>query len=143
MASVVSYTGLAVQVLEFEEGASPGNFADGDLVETDSSGQIVIATAGDIVGIARDGYTGTQGTKIPVELINPNELYVMTSGGTTNQNQVGLMVDITYTAGAHTVGTTAGSADEVTIMQLHPADGAVASGRVIVRFNMDKIEERG
>lgn len=143
MASVVAYTGLIPQVLEFLEGTSHGSFQDGDLVETDSDGRVVIATSGDILGIARRDATTTAGSAIPVELINPNEIYVVTSSGTTNQNQVGLQLGFdAFTAGGHTVDEAVNTSGEVTMVGLHPTDGAAAGGRILVRFRMDMIEAR-
>jgi len=144
MASVVAYTGLQPQVLNFLEAVTSGDFEDGDLVEIHTTGKVKIAVAGNVYGIARRKYTDAVNGVIPVEKINPNEIYVMKSDGTTDTNQIGLMVDITdFTPGAHLVDTTAGSTDEVTIVGLHPSDpSGTSGGRVLVTFNMDKIEER-
>ena len=143
MASVVAYTGLQPQVLNFLEAASAGAFKDGDLVEIHTTGKVKIFTTGDLVGIARrDAQTATNSV-IPVELINPNEIYVVTSSGTTNQNQVGLQLAFDdFTAGAHTAAETVSTSGELTMVGLHPDDGAMASGRILVRFRMDMFEAR-
>ena len=143
MASVVAYTGLMPQTLDFLEGAATKTFQDGDLVELHTDGKLKVFTAGDILGIARRDAEGVEDTVIPVELINPNEIYVVTSSGTTDQDQVGLQLAFdAYTAGAHTVAETVDTSGELTMVGLHPADGAGAGGRILVRFRMDMIEAR-
>lgn len=143
MAGIVAYTGLNPQVLDFLEGAATQTFTDGDLVEINTSGKLTVATAGDMIGIARRDAQGVEDSVIPVELINFNEIYVILTDGTSNQNQLGLQVLITsFSAGALTIDETANAAGEVSIVGLHPDDGAMASGRLLVRFNADKIEPR-
>ena len=136
MASVTSYTGRTGLVLGFQEGATSGSYAIGDLVKTDSNGQVVIATGGKILGIARRGYTGTQASTVEVELIDPNEIYVIQyKASATNQNLVGVECDLVYTVGAHTVDSAATTYDEVEIVGLHPGDAvATSGGRLLVRF---------
>ena len=136
MASVISYTGMTGNVLGYLEGTTSGSYAIGDLVKTDTDGRIVIATGGKILGIARRGYTGVAGTAVEVELIDPNEIYVIQyKASATNQNLVGVECDLVYTVGAHTVDSAATSFDEVEIVGLHPGDAVTTSGgRLLVRF---------
>ncbi len=109
----------------------------GDLVKFDSSGQLAIATSGACNGICGKTHTSTSGTTIPVELLDPANLYVIraASGTTTAQANVGELFDITFTVdGGHTAAANTTSGVDGQIMQLHPEDGVKAGGRYIVRF---------
>lgn len=129
------YTGLAPQTLICQEGGTSGSYENGDLVKTDSSGQIVLATAGTVLGIARKKYTGTQATELDVEVINFSDIYSMPYSTTTAQNLVGLAKDLVFTAGAQTV-TSTNTYKEVTIVGLDPRDAVGTSGgRVLIKFN--------
>ena len=135
MSSVVPYTGLSPQVIEVEEAsaASANDFYDGDLVKA-TTGELVIATAGVILGIARKTCTGTASTKIPVELLNLNEIYVCRyHTDATTEALIGDVLDFTFTAGAHTLEES-GATTDVYCVGLHPTDGLLASGRLLVRF---------
>ena len=145
MASVVAYTGLIPQVIEYQESAGTQTFEDGDLVLLHTDGKIRIASAGNMFGIARRDAESAEGTLIPVELLNPNEIYVMVSDGSSNLDQLGLTVDISdFTEGAMLIDETDTAGDsEVTIVQLHPADASgTASGRLLVKFNTYALEAR-
>lgn len=135
MASVLAYTGLAHQVVPIEEAAasSANDWYDGDLVKANSSGELIIATAGVILGISRKSATGVASTEIPVELLNPNEIYVAVYVGTTAEALIGDLLDFTFTAGAHTLSES-GATTDVYCVGLYPQDGALASGRLLVRF---------
>jgi len=136
MASVQRYDPIpgAGAILNCQEGATAGSFKQGDLVKVDSSGQVVIATAGYIFGIAGKDATGTQATVIPVELIDPTAIYVARSGTTTAQADVGELFDFTFTAGAHTL-VEAGATTDVYVVGLHSGDAVGTSGgRLLVRF---------
>ena len=144
MASVVAYTGLAPQIIEVQEndGATALDWSIGDLVKCDGDGELVIATQGIILGIALKAATGVDNTKIPVQLINPNEIYVMKYSTSTAENIIGEMVSVTFTKSAHTC-TTGGSAgtDAFYIVGLHPDDAlGTDGGRVLVRFAFTALE---
>lgn len=135
MASVKGYTGLATQVLEYQEDtdASANDWYVGDLVKSESgSGQIVIATAGAVLGIAQKTAAGDDGY-LNVELINLNEIYVSDYNTTTAQSLIGDVLDYTFTAGAHTLAT--GGTTDVYCVGLHPGDAVgTDGGRLLVRF---------
>lgn len=137
MASVLAYTGLAPQIVDTIQeaaGGSANDFYDRDCVKCDSSGELVIATAGYIQGIALKTATGTASTVIPLELINLNEIYVVRyHTDATSEALIGDCLDFTFTAGAHTLEESSATTD-VYCVGLHPNDGAVASGRLLVRF---------
>ncbi len=135
MASVVAYTGLQLQPVEIQEAAasSANDWYAGDLVKNDTSGELVIATAGVILGVAKDPASGTASTEITVELLNLNEIYVVKhTTSITGETMIGDCLDFTFTAGAHTVAV--GGTTDVYCVGLHPDDGALISGRLLVRF---------
>ena len=135
MASVVAYTGLQLQPVEIQEAAasSANDWYAGDLVKNDTSGELVIATAGVILGVAKKAASGTASTLITVELLNINEIYVVKhTTSITGETMIGDCLDFTFTAGAHVVAV--GGTTDVYCVGLHPDDGALISGRLLVRF---------
>ena len=137
MASVVAYTGLAPQVVENEEASagSANDFYDGDLVKADANGELVIGTAGAFLGVARKTATGTASTKIPVDLINLAEIYVVRyKASATAEALIGDCLDFTFTASAHTLDESSATTD-VYCVGLHDGDAVGTSGgRLLVRF---------
>ena len=137
MASVVAYTGLAPQIVEIETDAATDAFKVGDLVTT-SGGELDIASSGAILGIAhRASLTAEDDRKIPVELINPNEIYVIKYHTTTAETIIGEARAITFTVGEHVVAADSGSPGslDVYIVGLHPDDAEGDNGgRLLVRF---------
>ena len=142
MSSFRQYTGLEPQVLTFLEGAGTQTFVPGDLVVTDSAGQVVIATAGNILGIARDAATGTQASEVRVELINGYDIYSVHigSGTATAQANVGMAGDIVFTAGAQYIDIDT-TTSEVYVVGFDDALGTTG-GRLLVRFYMKNLETR-
>lgn len=137
MASVELYSGLNPQVVDIQEAAagSANDFYDGDLVKCDGSGELVIATAGAIQGIARKTATGTASTEIPVELIDIHSIYsARYKASATAEALIGDILDFTFTAGAHTLDES-GATTDVYCVGLHPFDSVGTSGgRLLVRF---------
>jgi hypothetical protein len=134
--SVVAYTGLAPQIVEIESDAATAAFYLGDLVKC-SSGELVIATTGAILGIAKKASVTGNDQKIPVELINPQEIYVIKYYTTTAETLIGESRAITFTVDAHVVAADSGSpgALDVYIVGLHPDDAeGTDGGRLLVRF---------
>lgn len=135
MASVELKSGNP-QVVQIQERAAAvaNEWYAGDLVKTDANGELVIATAGAILGIARRAAQGVDSTKIPVELISHDNLYVVkNTAAATTESLIGTTADFTFTAGEHYV-TTGGTTD-VDIMGLDPRDDlGTSGGRLVVRF---------
>jgi hypothetical protein len=142
MGSWRQYTGLEPQVLTFEEGAGTQTFKAGDLVVSDSSGQVVVATAGNILGIARDSATGTTASAIRVELINGYDIYSVHIGSATAtaQTNVGAAGDIVFTAGAQYIDIDT-TTSEVYVVGFDDVLGTTG-GRLLVRFYMKNLETR-
>jgi hypothetical protein len=133
---ITNVTNLDPQFVLCQEGATSGSFGNNDLVYTNSAGQVILSTTNKIMGIAHKGYTGTQGTEIPVELVNGWDLYSIPYATTTSQAIVGIYNDLTHTHDAQ-VAATAGSAKEVFIVGLDPRDAlGTDGGRLLCRFNM-------
>jgi hypothetical protein len=136
MPSVVGYTDLQIQPIEIQERAAgaANDWYAGDLVANDTNGELVIATAGVIAAIARKAATGTASTLIPIELLQINEIYVARyKASATGETLIGDCLDFTFTAGAHTLDES-GATTDVYCVGLHPDDGALTSGRLLVRF---------
>jgi hypothetical protein len=131
-------TSIQPQVIICQEGATAGSFKNGDLVYTNSSGQVILSTTNAILGIARADASGTQGTELAVELVNEFDVYALPYEGTTVTDMavVGQPNDLVHTAGAQVVATTQGSAKEVFIVGIdgRQAEGA-AGGKLLIRFN--------
>lgn len=132
MASVELYRGEPGPTIRCLEHTTAGGFKAGDLVKL-SSGYVAIGTAGAFVGIAHTDASGTAGTAIDVELINPNSTYKCAyHTDTTAQTLVGDLLDFTFTAGAHTLEES-GATTDVYCVGLIDAAGT-ASGKLEVRF---------
>jgi len=130
------------QVVQIQEAAasSENDWYAGDLVKTDANGELVIATAGAIMGIARRAATGTASTKIPVELISADNLYVAKyKASATTEALVGDVVDFTFTAGAHTLDES-GATTDADVVGLDPRDDlGTSGGRLVIRFDPNAI----
>jgi hypothetical protein len=140
--SFTNTTELAERVLTFSEGAGTQTFQIGDLVVTDSAGQVVVATAGNILGMARDSATGTTGSDIRVELINGIDLYAVPigSGTATAQANVGLAGDIVFTPGGQYIDIDT-TTSEVYVVGFYDPLGTTG-GRLLVRFNIKNVDPR-
>ena len=136
MASVEYVSGPRGEIVLAQEGATAGSFVAGDLVKTNSSGQVILGTAGKIYGIARKSAAAVTGTVTPVELINVDAIYrIRYQTGATALTQVGALADITYTAGAHVVDDTTPTTNEIEIVGHDTVDAiGTSGGRLFVRF---------
>jgi len=141
VASIDRYTPGNPVVIKGLEGASQtSTFLAGDPVKF-SAGYVVVATEGDMNGIARRNPTGTQSSTIEVELIDPNAVYsVRLSTGTTHaQALVGTNVDFQFTTpGAMCMedGTT-----DAYVVGLDERDAVGTSGgRLLIRFHYGTLE---
>ena len=113
---------------------------EGDLVQGDADGMLIIGTAAAFFAIAKKTHSGTStgvdGVATEIEFLSADNLYVMRAGAatTTLQSDVNATFDITFTAGAHTIASNATAGVDGVIMSLHPEDGSKLAGRYIVRF---------
>ena len=134
--SVLAYEGVEPHVVQIQEAAagSANDFYIGDLVKA-TDGELVIATAQTILGIARKTATGTASTEIPVELLNINTIYTANyTASATAETLIGDILDFTFTAGAHYLST--GGTTDTYCVGLHPRDAVGTSGgRVLFRFH--------
>ena len=133
MPSVGWVSGTPPQVVVAEEGTGQ-SYKAGDLVKF-SSGQLVIATAGAIDGIARRDASGTASTACEIELINLDSVYVgKYKASATAQTLVGAVSDFTFTAGGHTLDESGANTD-VYVVALDPRDAVGTSGgRLLFKF---------
>jgi hypothetical protein len=133
MASVQYYAGPRVAPLIGVEGATQ-TFDAGDLVKIDTSGYLVVATAGVISGIARQDASGTTGAAREWEPICADAVYsAKYKASATSQSLVGDCLDFTFTIGGHTLDES-GATTDVYCVGMDPRDGALTSGRLLVRF---------
>ena len=134
MASVELFRGNPGQVVYIQEatGGAANDFYAGDLVKTDSSGQVVIATAGAIFGIARKTALGDDGY-LEVELINYNSVYkIFYKSSGTAVTLVGDVIDATFTPGAHTWDESGATTDAMVVELIDPAN--TTGGALGIRF---------
>jgi hypothetical protein len=134
MASVSWISGTPPQVVPAVEGSGTQAYKAGDLVKF-SSGTIIVATSGEIDGIARRDATGTTSSVTEVELINLDSVYVCKyKASATAQALVGDILDFTFTAGGHTLDES-GATTDVVCVALDPRDAVTTSGgRLYVQF---------
>jgi len=143
MASIELYSEIQPQVLHYTVHATPGSFEAGDLVTVDATGGVKIASTNVVfLGIARTDTSGEGGSgKIPVELIDPNAIYVvrLSSAGTdtttgATDTIIGDAVGFSaFTAGAQVVTDTATASAYVVGRDQRDASGTVG-GRILIRF---------
>lgn len=140
--SILLYSGVTAQTIPVQEGATSGSYVPGDLIRFESTGQVILATAAKIAGIATMSFTGSAGSVgdiQPMELIDVNGLYLMTAAGgvAPTQAEVGDAVNLDFSVGAQFAETTS-STPEIFIVGIYPGDytGAAytAGGRYIIKF---------
>lgn len=132
MASVEWYAGNRIRPIKGFEGTGQ-TFHAGDLVDLDTSGNVIIATAGNIQGIARQHATGTNGSLIDWEPIACDGIYVASyHTDETAQALIGDCLDFTFTVGAHTLDEDSATTDCYCVGLRDPA--GTASGRLLIRF---------
>lgn len=113
-------------------------FVAGDLVTINASGLLVIATAGDILGIAKANHPASTSVYVPVDIIDPVSDFLVHAAGATATTDVGDILDILPTTTA--VTTTADSVHDVCVNALWPGDAVGTSGgRYIVKFSPGSI----
>ena len=138
-ASILLYSGLDPQVVHIQQaiGGSANAFYDGDLVQTDSNGELVIGASKTYLGIARLTATAVDNVEIPVELIDLSSIYRgrLAAGTTGSEAYIGDGLAITFTPGAFTFAV--GGTDEAYCVGVHPSDGWIAGGRILFRFRYD------
>ena len=137
--SVSRVTGVPnIHYFQEASGGSANAFYVGDLVKIDASGELVIATAGVILGIAEKVATGTASTEIPVDVISADEEFVAKyKASATAEALAQDIADFTFTVSS-TAGHTldeSGATTDVRIVDHDPRDKWTTSGgRLIVRF---------
>lgn len=114
---------------------SANDFYAGDLVQVDSAGELIIATASNILGIALKTATGTASTEIPVDVLGDmDEISVKYKASATAEGLALDLVDFTFTAGAHTVNETGATTGAIVIDHDEHDPWGTTSGRLIVRI---------
>ena len=129
-------------IIEKEEAAagSANAFYAGDLVQIDSSGELVIASTGSIWGIALKTATGTASTRIPVDVLSSNDIIsVKYKAAATTEALANDVVDFTFTANGHTVDEGSATTDAIVVRE-DPQTGFATSGRLLVRIKESALQ---
>ena len=137
--SVLLYSGVNAQTLEQQEASnlSANAWYAGDLVHITDSGYATIATGLYILGIAVTAASGTDYADFDVELLDFYGLYTITAEAdtATARANLGACLQITYTAGAHVVGTTTTTSVIHLVGIYNGNDDVTDGGKYIVRFD--------
>ena len=134
MGSCYRVTG-SPNIHEYPESADTAlDFYANDLVQINTDGEVAVATAGVIYGIAKKNATGVQGTLIPVDILTQScEFSAKYKAAATDDSLVTDILDFTFTAGAHTLDETGATTDVVCVD--HGVDAwGVSGGRLICRL---------
>ena len=114
-----------------EDNALAANdFQIGDLVKLNTDGELVIATAGAILGIAQSAATGVDNTAIAVDVLMGDDFSIPWTAEATTETMLNSVVDVTFTTGAQVL-TGGGSTDCVMVDFDDPV--GTSGGRVIVK----------
>jgi len=102
-------------------------FSQGDLVKLDASGTLVVATSGNILGIAQSDNPADDDVYVDVDIITPNgDLFEMVCSGTAATTDLGEIQTVTFTAGAHTIAD--GSNDFIPLKVVTSGSGGIEQG---------------
>jgi len=117
------------EVREYPSGTT-GVYDAGEVVGL-SSGALVIGADNLCMGVALEDAVTSGHTKIIV--ITPEQTWSCGYNGTTAESMLGLNYLVTFTHDAQCVSSTT-STPTITVVGLHPNDGAKEYGRLLVRF---------
>lgn len=132
--SVEYYAGPRCAPIIGKEGATQ-TFDRGDLVTLDTSGYVIVATAGSIYGIACKDASGTTGANIEWEPICFDAIYsAHYKASATTLALVGDCLDFTFTIGGHTLDESGATTDVYCIGLDYRDDLGTSGGRLLVKF---------
>lgn len=130
-----------VEVLEIDS----ASFAANELV-TLSGGYATIAADDGIFGVAMKASTNvtTGNITIPIQVIAPDQIWIMQADTTTAVTMVGEDYGLNWTTGSQAVDLGDTTTPQIRIEKLDPRDGATtgAGGRVHVKFCADVLKAR-
>ena len=109
-------------------GASANEFQPGDLVRLDSSGELILAAAGHILGICDKAASTTDSTLIPVDVLGHDDEISIPCNTTTAENTLGGKGTLTVTTGAQTVTSDVSSGTDFWIIDFDTVDAVGADG---------------
>ena len=133
----------AGNVVLVPEHGTPGSFERGDLVKIDTNGKVqIVSSDQNIYGIALKKYTGTEGTDIPVEVIDTSKIYVAEADAATATTQIGGNFGLNIgTAGSMSVDVGDTTTTSVSVVALDPRDATTTTGgRLLLRFEADVLD---
>ena len=119
-------------IREYDEdnALSANDFQVGDLVALNTDGELVLGTAGNILGIAQKAATGTDDTKIPVDVLLGDSFSIPWTAEATTETLLNDIADVTFTTGAQVL--TGGGTTDCVVCDFDDPVGT-SGGRVIVR----------
>ena len=110
--------------------ATANMFQRGDLVKLDTSGELVLATAGAILGIVGSAATSTDSTYHPVDVLMGDEFSIPWTAEATTETLLNDIADVTFTTGAQVL--TGGGTTDCVVVDFDD-DVGTSGGRVIAR----------
>jgi len=114
-----------------EDNALAANdFQKGDLVALNTDGELVLGTAGNILGIAQSAATGVDNTAIAVDVLMGDEFSIPWTAEATTETLLNDIADVTFTTGAQVL-TASGTTDCI-VCDFDDVVGT-SGGRVIAR----------
>lgn len=131
-----------VRIIEALE-ASSQSFVAGDLVYLNAGVVTLVTNDDEIFGVALKASSNVTSawTTIPVQVITPESLFVAQVDSTSATTQVGEQYGLnTATTDCHAVDIGDTTTTVVRIERIDSRDGALATGRVIVRFQSDRLQ---
>ncbi len=139
------YDGTGVRTVHLPSLASTGTFVAGDAVYL-NSGLVTVAAsgtaAGSIFGVAAAD-NDVASAVIPVYVADPTTVWVGELDTTTANGYVGENYGLNITSGSMSVDLGQTTTTLVRIIDLHPADGAKALGRVLFCWKSAAIQGNG
>jgi len=119
-----------IKYYDEDNALSANDFQKGDLVKFNTDGELVIATAGAILGIAQAAASGVDNTKVPVDVLMGDEFSIPWTAEATTETLLNDIADVTFTTGAQVL-TGGGTTDTVVVDFDDPV--GTSGGRVIVK----------
>ena len=130
-------------IVHLPEHGTSSSFTPGDLVAIEDGKVQIIADGthtSQIFGVAQKGFTGTDGSSIPVHVISPEDIFIAQMDDTSTTTDIAMDFGVNTTAGSQSVAT--GNTGAVAVIDFfEPVNTAV--GKVLVKFNPSVLQGSG
>jgi hypothetical protein len=139
------YDGQNVRTVHLPALASTGTFVAGDAVYL-NAGLVTVAASGTVIGsifgvAAADNDVAS--AVIPVYVADTTSLWVGECDTTTANSQVGENYGLNITTGEMSIDVAQTTTTLVRIIDLHPADGVKAKGRMLFNWKATALQGNG